>query len=178
MTTYFEFKSIAELLEDNCDFDSNQKELIQNTSCKCEKCMLAGILAELEEILLEYAKLIQEWEAKLLECPGVATGGVEITGGTAAKISLGVSSEEFELVSGSLGGADLCGTGDPESTAAKNSLENSTDEFELTGGALGGAGLGFPGGEKAGGVPKKVGGATGALPHTSGSGALGGAGHS
>ncbi|EKQ51920.1 MULTISPECIES: hypothetical protein [unclassified Clostridium] len=137
MATYFEFRSIAELLDDNCDFDSEQKELIQNTSCKCQECMLAGVLAGLEEILLEYAKQIQEWQAKLLECPGVATGG------TAAKISLGVSSEEFELVGGSL-------------------------DY---------AGLGLPGGEKAGGVPKKAGGAAGALPHTSGSNALGGAGH-
>lgn len=169
MTTYFEFRSIAELLEDNCDFDSEQKELIQSisefrhnhcgdynepllkyamrnskkhghkASCKCQECMLAGVLAGLEEILIEYIKQIQEWQAKLLECPGAATGGVEITGGTAAKTSLGGSPEELELA--------------------------------------GGAGLGVSGGAaKAGGAAAaKAGGAAVVVPHQSK--ALGGAGH-
>lgn len=198
MTPHFEFLTISELLEYNCNFNRKQKEFILDEltqydekngksiylspegiiydiiehleeyassyrnkhgikkNCKCQECVISEELVGLENVLLEYAKQIEELQTKLLNYSGTTPGngmttiGNEIGEGITEKSSIGDSAGPIGIVGGAIGGA---GGGFGVETKNIEKLVGSESKTEATkfgpgtiggaaGGALGSSGLG------------------------------------
>lgn len=162
MTLHFEFITIAELLEDNCNFNRKQKEFILDELTqydgKNEELVyisMEGIAYDIIEHLEKYAvsyrnKHVTKESCKCKECViSNALSGLE-------KILLEYVKQIEELqtqllnYSGTTLGNGMATTGNEisEGITAKSSIEESIGWDGLGGGAVGGAGGGLAAGVK------------------------------